>query len=80
MENIQVHFVAKGSNPHREDERARLAAYGVQYAIIVDQGSRPGPVLVPGAKNLLVDHHFSDEFPDDTVVRFHDRVSRPASY
>ncbi|KIP03310.1 hypothetical protein PHLGIDRAFT_111054 [Phlebiopsis gigantea 11061_1 CR5-6] len=63
-----VHFVGKGANPHREDERARLAAHHVQYAIIVDQGSRPGPVLVLGAKNLLVDHHLSDEFPEDTTV------------
>jgi single-stranded DNA-specific DHH superfamily exonuclease len=69
-ETISVHFVEKGSNPHREEERLKLGAHGAQYAIVVDQGSRPGPSLVPGAKTLLVDHHFSDEFPNDTVVRF----------
>jgi single-stranded DNA-specific DHH superfamily exonuclease len=65
---LAVHFVRKGSNPHREEERQKLASYGAQYAVVVDQGSRPGPSLVPGTKTLLVDHHLSDDFPDDTLV------------
>lgn len=67
-ENIRVHFVSKGANPHQELERERLATYGAQYAVIVSQGSRAGPILVPSAKNLLLDHHYSDEFPKDTLV------------
>ncbi|EKM51352.1 uncharacterized protein PHACADRAFT_213194 [Phanerochaete carnosa HHB-10118-sp] len=67
-EALRVHFVTQGSNPHREQERQRLEAHGADYAIVVDQGSRPGSALVPGAKTLLVDHHLSDEFPDDTLV------------
>lgn len=67
-ENIRVHFVSKGANPHQEQEREKLATYGAQYAVIVDQGSRSGPALVPKAKNLLLDHHYSDEFPEDTLV------------
>lgn len=67
-ENIGVHFVSKGANPHQEPERGRLATYGAQYAVIVDQGSRSGPILVPKAKNLLLDHHYSEEFPEDTLV------------
>lgn len=65
---LAVHFVSKGSNPHRDDEREKFALYKADYAIVVDQGSRPGPALVPGAKTLLIDHHMSDEFPDDTLV------------
>lgn len=65
---IRVHFVSKGSNPHQQQECERLAAYGSMYAVVVDQGSRPGPALVPGAKTLLIDHHLSDEFPEETLV------------
>lgn len=68
-EALKVHFISKGSNPHQEQERQRLTGHGAEYAVVVDQGSRPGPPLVPGTKTLLVDHHLSDEFPEDTLVR-----------
>lgn len=38
------------------------------FIIVVDQGSRPGPPLVPDAEVLIIDHHLSDEFPEGATV------------
>jgi single-stranded DNA-specific DHH superfamily exonuclease len=70
---ITVHLLSRGSNPHTEAERKAMTAYGAEYAIFVDHGSRGGPELVPpGAKGrvktLLVDHHLSEEFPEGATV------------
>ncbi|GAA5886938.1 hypothetical protein JCM3774_000625 [Rhodotorula dairenensis] len=48
-----------------EPEREPLLA---TRCIVLDQGSRPGPALVPGIKTLLIDHHLSETFPDETTV------------
>ncbi|KZT24815.1 DHH phosphoesterase [Neolentinus lepideus HHB14362 ss-1] len=72
--HLHVHFVAKGSNVHEIEARKRMMAHNASYAIVVDQGSRPGPPLFPAIENrevvktLLIDHHESDEFPKDTLV------------
>jgi hypothetical protein len=70
-----MHFMQKGENPHTDEERARMASYGADYAVVLDQGSRGGPSLVPpkdegGAKvkTMLLDHHLSDDFPEDALV------------
>ena len=36
--------------------------------IVLDQGSRPGPALVPGIETLLIDHHLSDSFPSGPIT------------
>ncbi|KAI0694467.1 hypothetical protein C8T65DRAFT_666705 [Cerioporus squamosus] len=67
---ISVHFPAKGSNIHAAPERERIARYGARYVVATDQGSRGGPSLVddPAARTLIVDHHWSTEFPEGAVV------------
>ena len=70
---ISVHFVEKGSNVHEDDERIKMESYGAKYVIAVDQGSRGGGPLVGSVdgkevKTLIVDHHWSDEFPEGSLV------------
>ncbi|TCD63557.1 hypothetical protein EIP91_005228 [Steccherinum ochraceum] len=70
---ISVHFVSKGSNVHEEEERTQMQTYGAKYVIAVDQGSRGGGPLLESTdggevKCLVVDHHWSKEFPDGALV------------
>ncbi|KAI0638718.1 hypothetical protein C8Q77DRAFT_1151763 [Trametes polyzona] len=67
---LTVHFPAKGTNIHAPPERAALARYGARFVIATDQGSRGGPPLVNDehARTLVVDHHWSTEFPSGAVV------------
>lgn len=69
--SIHVHLVSKGNSVHDEQEREAMKAQDPKYIIIVDQGSRPAPSVVdtPGVKCLIIDHHLSDEFPRDAMVR-----------
>lgn len=68
--NLHVHLVQKGSNIHEQYEREAMAAKKPSYAIVVDQGSRGGlPVIDDeNAKCMIIDHHFSDEFPKNATV------------
>jgi single-stranded DNA-specific DHH superfamily exonuclease len=81
--SLRVHLLAKGSNPHVISEREAMAAYGADYAIVLDHGSRRGQPLVPPkgeggkrVKTLLLDHHLSDEFPEQALVRPYTIVHR----
>ncbi|KAI0757819.1 hypothetical protein C8Q80DRAFT_1135598 [Daedaleopsis nitida] len=70
---ISVHFPAKGSNIYAPAERARIAEYDARYVIVTDQGSRGGPAIVDGPdgaekRTLIIDHHWSNEFPDGALV------------
>lgn len=67
---IDVHLVAKGRNIHDELEREEMQMKNPKYIIVVDQGSRPGPPIIDSkeARSLIIDHHLSDEFPEDSVV------------
>lgn len=65
---IDVHLLPKGSTVHDEPERAAMHAKHPAFVIVVDQGSRAGPPVVPGAEALVVDHHLSDEFPEEATV------------
>ncbi|KAL8730763.1 MAG: hypothetical protein Q9166_003833 [cf. Caloplaca sp. 2 TL-2023] len=69
--SIDVHLVAKGKSIHDEDEREAMGADDPSYIIVVDQGSRPAPPVVdnPDVKSLIIDHHLSDEFPKNAMVR-----------
>ncbi|EMD34652.1 hypothetical protein CERSUDRAFT_97244 [Gelatoporia subvermispora B] len=66
---ISVHFVRKGSNVHETEEGKAMQEYGAKYAVVIDQGSRGGPRLIGNdTKTLVVDHHWSEEFPEGAVV------------
>ncbi|KAI0820597.1 hypothetical protein BC628DRAFT_1396292 [Trametes gibbosa] len=67
--HISVHFPSKGSNIHTPVSRAAIMAFGARFVIATDQGSRAGPPIAPEpARTLVVDHHFSNEFPSGAVA------------
>jgi hypothetical protein len=83
--NLHVHLLSKGTNPHTVSERDKMAAYGAEYAIFVDHGSRGGPALVPPkeeggppVKTLLLDHHLSDDFPEGAEVQLQLQIQLPS--
>ena len=41
-----------------------------KYIVVVDQGSRAAPPIVdsPETKSLILDHHMTDEFPNNAMV------------
>ncbi|ORX34770.1 hypothetical protein BD324DRAFT_634900 [Kockovaella imperatae] len=70
---IQVQHLQKGNNVHSAKEVERIAASGVSRVIVLDQGSRPGPPIFDPdedgqARTLIIDHHYSHEWPDHSVV------------
>lgn len=67
---IEVHLLRKGRNIHDEEERVAMKAKRPKFIIVVDQGSRRSPPVVddPETKVLVIDHHLSDEFPENTLV------------
>ena len=68
---IDVHLIGKNVTVHDEVERAAMLAKDPMYIIVVDQGSRSAPPIVdsPHTKSLIIDHHLSDEFPENATVR-----------
>lgn len=69
---IDVYLINKNVTVHDEVERAAMLAKDPKYIIIVDQGSRAAPPVVDSlnTKSLIIDHHLSDEFPENAIVRF----------
>lgn len=67
---IGVHLISKNVTVHDETERAAMLAKDPKYIIIVDQGSRAAPPVVDSlaTKSLIIDHHLSDEFPENATV------------
>ncbi|GAK66939.1 single-stranded-DNA-specific exonuclease [Moesziomyces antarcticus] len=67
---IDVHLMTKGAHPGASAQRQAIAHYGAKWIIVLDQGSRTGPAIVPGAEHgwrskrpdvvatMVVDHHF----------------------
>ena len=53
-----------------------MQAKDPKFVIVVDQGSRSGPPVIddPDAKAIIIDHHLSDEFPKNAMVRSSYRV------
>ena len=68
---IETHLVGKGSNIHNDVERQSMKEKQPRYVIVVDQGSRAGPPVVDAlhTKCLIIDHHLSDEFPENSTVK-----------
>jgi single-stranded DNA-specific DHH superfamily exonuclease len=70
--HLEVHLVQKGSNIHEEQERKLMLATRPKFVIVLDQGSRKGPPVLDDseARSLIIDHHLSDEFPENALVYF----------
>lgn len=68
---VGVHLIEKNVTVHDETERAAMLAKDPKYIIVVDQGSRAAPPIVDSlnTKSLIIDHHLSDEFPENATVR-----------
>ncbi|KIO24887.1 hypothetical protein M407DRAFT_76368 [Tulasnella calospora MUT 4182] len=69
-EDISTHLLQKGNNVHEPAEHAVIRSLGARYVIVVDQGSRGTRVTAEDdpAEVLIVDHHFSNEFPPGATV------------
>jgi hypothetical protein len=65
---IKVHLLSKGSSLFSANELSSLASLKPTHIIVLDQGSRGEPALVPGVPTLVLDHHYSTAFPDDAIV------------
>lgn len=59
--------MSKGENVHQDSVRQRLDAAGPSHLVLLDLGSRGGPVL-DNVPTLVIDHHRPDGFPDGAVV------------
>ena len=68
--NILVHLLTKGVSVHDESQRIAMSALNPAYIIVLDQGSRAAPRVIdnPSTKSLILDHHLSDDFPEDALV------------
>lgn len=67
--DIATWFVPKGANIHTTDATEALSALQAQALIVLDQGSRGGPPILPGVPTLILDHHQSTVFPDEAQAR-----------
>src|SRR5690242_14723386 len=56
----------KGSHVHTPAMRERLASIKAEGLIVLDMGSRSGPI-VRGLPTIVVDHHDAREIPDDVI-------------
>ena len=76
---VGVHLISKNATVHDEAERAAMLAKDPKYIIIVDQGSRAAPAVVDSlnTKSLIIDHHLSDEFPENATVRHSLLLNQP---
>ncbi|CED83041.1 hypothetical protein [Phaffia rhodozyma] len=63
----EIFFLPKGANVH---SLPPSLAQSYSRVIALDQGSRAGPPLLPGptTKCLIIDHHYSDMFPDEAAI------------
>jgi hypothetical protein len=67
---IAVHLISKGHSIHDESECEAISALNPSHIIVLDQGSRPGPAIVPNpsTRTLIIDHHQSSQFPDAAQI------------
>jgi hypothetical protein len=62
-----IRLPGKGEHAHSPFFQERLRRVGADALVVLDMGSRPGPIL-PELPTLLVDHHQSTEFPEGAQV------------
>lgn len=65
---IEAYFLPKGDNIHSSDATEALSQYDAAALIVLDQGSRAGPPILPGVPTLILDHHQSTVFPEEAEV------------
>src|SRR5687768_10729431 len=56
----------KGEHVHTPAMRDRLEAVGADGLVVLDMGSRAGPI-VAGLPTIVIDHHDAREVPDNVV-------------
>lgn len=74
--NIFVHVLSKGTNVHSPSEietvEKLVEEHDIERVVVLDQGSRPGPVvrnLRDGLGAVLViDHHQSEDVSDPLSI------------
>lgn len=66
--DIDTYFLPKGDNIHTSEASHALSAYNAAALIVLDQGSRAGPAILPGVPTLILDHHQSTVFPEEAQV------------
>ncbi|KAK5017629.1 hypothetical protein BJ546DRAFT_837308 [Cryomyces antarcticus] len=68
---ISVHHVQRANSIFSDSERAAMASKNPSFIIVLDQGSRPSPPLIPQPhQTLIIDHHYaptSASFPLEAV-------------
>ncbi|BGP20350.1 hypothetical protein JCM10213_001596 [Rhodosporidiobolus nylandii] len=72
---ISVYHLPRGTNIHSPVAQSDMlstfpSSSGPTRVIVLDQGSRPGPPLLPldKAEVLIIDHHLSTSFPEGSTV------------
>ncbi|BGP51960.1 hypothetical protein JCM10450v2_007920 [Rhodotorula kratochvilovae] len=73
---IEIYHLPRALNIHAPAAQAGILATfassgGPSRCIVLDQGSRPGPALLPpesGCETLIIDHHLCDDFPEGAQV------------
>ncbi|KAL0052534.1 hypothetical protein WJX82_003515 [Trebouxia sp. C0006] len=66
--DIDTYFVPKGENIHTKKATEALSVFNAAALIVLDQGSRGGPAILPGVPTLILDHHQSTVFPNEAKV------------
>jgi single-stranded-DNA-specific exonuclease len=64
---VQVLPSRRGEHVHQEAMRRRIRTYRPDALVVVDMGTRSGPI-VPGLPTLVVDHHSADGGVPDGVL------------
>ena len=57
----------RGEHVHRDSMRDRIRALAPQTLVVVDMGTRPGPIL-PGVPTLVIDHHDASQGTPDGAL------------
>lgn len=73
---VEVYHLPRALNIHAPEAQSDIlatfsSAGGPTRCIVLDQGSRPGPALLPpesGCETLIIDHHLCDSFPAGSQV------------
>lgn len=67
---IDVYLVRKGYTMHDEEERKAMQAKEPKFVIVLDQGSVGAPPVIDSSetKSLIIDHHLSEDFPQNAEV------------
>lgn len=62
-----IRLPGKGEHAHSPSFQERLRRVGADALVVLDMGSRPGPIL-PELPTLIVDHHQTPQFPEGAQI------------